>query len=297
MLILYLLFALGAQYLISDVIRELNDEPIEATVEAKNIKKGLYLYPRFEVYVEDFESPMKVSRKEYEDLSIGDKVYGSHRNEDKLMTETEIKFELMIGIPILFVLYAVLLFWSLSMLNSSSFVKRRKKLYQFIMATRKSVVYILFSIYLLVGFIMVILVGVNAFNKVNKLNLTKTEAVVLGGDWDNVRSHRGGSYSTYELFLIYEDNKEELYITKKAVTRTTYNNYDQFDEVTLYYRNNNIYDTFIQTESMKEYILAFVNMFTIILALYIFSIIYIIRHKRKKRIAKHDEEQENKMLP
>src|SRR5699024_1430046 len=191
LLILYLLFALGAQYLISDVIRELNDEQIEATVEAKHIKKGLYLYPRFEVYVEDFESPMKVSKKEYEDLSIGDKVYGSVRNEDKLMTATEIKFELMIGIPILFVLYVVVLFWGLSMLNSSSFVKRRKKLYRIMMATRKSAVYILFSIYLIVGIVMLFLVGINTFNKVNKLNLTKTEAVVLGDDWDQIRSHRG----------------------------------------------------------------------------------------------------------
>lgn|SRR5699024_2569344 len=164
------------------------------------------------------------------------------------------------------------------------------------MATRKSVVYILFSIYLIVGIVMLFLVGINTFNKVNKLNLTKTEAVVLGGDWDQIRSHRGGSYSTYELFLMYEDNKEEVHITKKAVTRTTYNNYEQLDKVTLYYRNSNEYDTFIQVKSMKEFVFAFVNMFTIILALYIFSIIYIIRHKRKKRITKHDEEQENKIL-
>lgn len=295
LLILYLLFAVGFQFLILNVIKELNDEQIGATVESKHIKKGLYLYPRFEVYVEGFESPMKISKEEYDDLSIGDKVYGSVRNEDKLMTATEIKFELMIGIPILLLLYIVVILWSSSMLNSSSFIKRQKRLHRFIMKTRKHATFVLFFLYLFAGAIMIILVGINAFNKVNKMNLTKTEAIVLGSDWDHIRSPKGGSYSTYELFLKYKDNKGESHITQKAVTSTTYDLYDQFDKVTLYYRNNNIYDTFIQTKSMKEYVFAFINLITIILALYLFSIIFIIYRRRKKRFAKQ-EEQENKIV-
>lgn len=198
--------------------------------------------------------------------------------------------ELLIGIPILVILYAFLILWTLAMLNSTIFVKSRKKLSTYITIVIKNLMKIILVIYLIAGFIMLTLVVVNVFHKLNKFNLTEVEALVLGGDWQHTRSHRGGGYTNYELFLIYLDDEEEMHITEKSVTGPTYRKSEQGDKITLFYRKNNVYDTFVQTESMREVWPAYLNFFTLIIGLYVVSLFYLIRKWHRKRQAKRDEQ-------
>src|SRR5699024_8713162 len=97
-LILYILLTSGAHYIITDIPLE---EAVEDVVVEKNSKKGLYLYPRFEIKVEGSETPSMVSKEQFESIEIGDKVSGYMRNEDTFLTDKNIQMELMIGIPIL----------------------------------------------------------------------------------------------------------------------------------------------------------------------------------------------------
>lgn len=138
---------------------------------------------------------------------------------------------------------------------------------------------------------MVTLVATNAFYKLNKFYATETETLVLGGEWNSVGSHRGGAYTTYELFLQYIDDNDEIYMTKKAITGDTYRHYSQGDTITLLYRNNNVYDTFVEAKSMKEVWEAFINFFTFILGLYVVSVFYLIRKWRKKHESEHNSQQ------
>lgn len=196
--------------------------------------------------------------------------------------------ELMIGLPILVVIYAVLIVWMLAMLYSTTCVKRRKNLSTYTIKTIKNLGKMILVIYLMAGFIMLSLVAVNVFHKLNKFNLTKVDAYVMGGDWELTRSNRGGSYTNYELFLLYLDDERKRYITQKAVTGATYHEYERGDKITLFYRNNNAYDIFVQAKSMSEIWPAFLNFLTLILGLYVVSVFYLVRNWRKKRLDKQE---------
>lgn len=150
---------------------------------------------------------------------------------------------------------------------------------------------VMLIIYLISGLIMISLVATNAFHKLNKMNVIETDAIVLGGDWESIRSSQGGSYTTHELLLLYSDDKSETYITKKAVTGPTYRAYSRGDTITLFYRNNNVYDTFVQAESMKEIFPAFINFFTFIIGAYLVSLYSFYRNWRKKRQNKHNQQE------
>lgn len=291
--IFFFLLTIGFNYLVADT-GQLKEEAVEREVVAKHTKKGLYLYPRFEIYVEGKENSSMISKEEFESINIGDRVTGYIRGEETFMTDKDIQVELMIGSPILVFMYIVLIFLTLAMVNSTDFVKRRKKLSTYLLTTIDFLIKMLFVIYLLAGLIMLSLVAVNAFHKVNKFNLTEAEAIVLGGDWERTRSHRGGAYTKYELFLLYKDDNNEMHISKKAVTKATYIAYDQGESIPIYYRNNNVYDTFVQAQSMKEVWPAFVNLITILLGIYVGSIIAIVRKWIKKR--KREEEEQSEVV-
>lgn len=286
-LILYILLTSGAHYIITDIPLE---EAVEDVVVEKNSKKGLYLYPRFEIKVEGSETPSMVSKEQFESIEIGDKVSGYMRDEDTFLTDKNIQMELMIGIPILVLFYLILFFWTIGLLNSTTFVKRRKKLHKVMLIALKSSVRVMFIIYFISGLIMISLVATNAFHKLNKMNVTETDAIILGGDWETIRSNQG-SYTNHELLLLYSDDKDETYITKKAVTGPTYRAYSKGDTITLFYRDNNVYDTFVQAESKKEIFPAFINFFTFIIGAYLVSLYSFYRKWRKDRQNKSDQQE------
>src|SRR5699024_12302645 len=71
-LIFLFLLTFGFHYLVADT-GQLKEEAVEREVVAKYTKKGLYLYPRFEVYVEGYENSAMISKEEFESINIGDK--------------------------------------------------------------------------------------------------------------------------------------------------------------------------------------------------------------------------------
>lgn len=276
-----LLLALGFHYLIVKTI-QLKDKPVEREVLSKQVKKGLYLFPRFEITVEGSEYPALISKDEFESIRIGDQVSGYMRGEDHFLTNKAIKMELIIGIPLLLFLYLATLFFAFAMLNSTSFVKKRGKLSTFLLSALGSITKLILLFYLLVGLIVLSLVVVNAYHKLNKNYLTEVDALVIDKDLERLGSARG-VYMNYELLLYYLDHHGEGHITKKTVTGATYRMYNKGDSIGLFYRNNNVYDTFVQAKSMKEVLPAFFNLFTIMLGLYLVSVYYLLRQWCRKR--------------
>src|SRR5699024_5262690 len=156
-------------------------------------------------------------------------------------------------------------------LKNAKFIIKNKKRKEILHAIIKVNVYGLITIYITAGIIFTVLTATNVFHKMNKWNQTEVEATVLGGDFNRTRSYRGSSYTTYELFLLYQ-GEEGINITKKAVTGNTYNKYGIEETIPLVYRNNNEYDTFIQTKHVDEILPAFINLYIFFIAFYLISL-------------------------
>ncbi|GIO24697.1 hypothetical protein [Oceanobacillus sp. J11TS1] len=289
-LIIFLLLTTGFTWLYINFNSTIKDEPAEETIELKYSKKGLYLYPRYEIHVSNSDRPSTVSKEQFESVEVGDTISGYMKTEDTFVTEKDIHFEKLLGIPILIVLYLAVLFVGAGLLKSTTFIKNKPSYKNIVQKVFMTSLLTLLGIYILTGLILVTLITTNIFNKVNTWNQTVVTASVLGGDYNETRSQRGASYTTYELFLHFQDQEGKDYITKKAVTGTTYNKYDLDESIPLIYRNNNVYDTFIDTKSANEIWPAFLNLYTILIGFYLISVFAMIRGWRKKKKLQQEED-------
>lgn len=262
----------------------------EAIVGFKNSKKGLYLFPRYEILVHGSDKETSVSKETYYSIEIGDNIEGYMRADRHFVTEDQIQMERLYFVPVLIFLDGFWFFYLLKMLSERKFVKQREKLAKLFKTIFKSGEIAILVSLLLAGLVMTILVVTNVYHKLDKSNLIEAEATVLAKDRSYTRSPRG-SFSTYELLLLYSDREDRAQVTKKAVTRTTFKAYDSKDELTLFYRKNNVDDTFIQAESFNEVWPALVSLFTLIISLYFVSAYFILRAwHRERQMKKKNEE-------
>ncbi|HLQ73167.1 MAG TPA: hypothetical protein VK125_02985 [Bacillota bacterium] len=289
-LFLFILFAVGFQFLLLN--QDALSDRTDVTIESKHSKKGLYLYPRYEIKIEDMDEYAQISKEEFEHLRIGDTISGYLYNENSFKTDTERQFEMRLGIFIQFILYLFVLFFFFGMLNHTKFIKRRKKPHRIVTNIFRSTLITIVATYLLTGFIFMSLVGVNLFHKFNVFNLTEATTIPYDDVSTTYRSHRGTGYTTDELFVYYIDANDESHLTRKAVSSETYRKYLRGEEVTLYYRNNNVDDTFVKVESMKEVWPALINILTIIMGLYLVSVFFLIKKWRQKRQKKRENNEE-----
>ncbi|MFS0751637.1 hypothetical protein [Oceanobacillus sp. 1P07AA] len=280
---LFVFMAAGFTLLYIHFSSTIHDEPVEETVELKYSKKGLYLYPRFEVHVSNSERPSKISKEQFDAIQVGDKISGYMKNADTFVTEKDIQFEKTLAIPVFIFLYFPVMMFGCLLLKDIKFIKNNHTRKEQIKRILKISGYSLLTAYIILGMIFVILTAINIFNKMNEWNQTEVTATVIDGDFNETRSHKGASYTTYELFLHYQDREGRDYITKKAVTGTTYNEYRLEENIPLIYRNNNVHDTFISTESVNEIWPAFLNLFTIFLGFYIVSLFAMYKAWRKMK--------------
>lgn len=287
--LMFIAMTYGFTWLYINFSETIKDEPVEETVELKYSKKGLYLYPRFEVHVSNSERPSTVSKEQFESIHIGDTISGYMKNEDTFVTERDIQFEKGLGIPILAVLYLGTLSFGIGLLKNITWIKNNKRRTNVLQRIVKVSLAILLIVYVMTGLVFTALTATNIFHKMNKWNLTEVEATVWGGDYEVTRSHKGASYTTYELFLQYQDESGKDHLTKKAVTGTTYNQYDVDEAVPLLYRHNDVYDTFVSTKNANEIWPAFFNLYTIFLGFYYVSLFAMLKASRKRKRKQPDE--------
>src|SRR5690625_2749406 len=280
----------GFTWLYTNFSKTIKDEPAEETIEFKYSKKGLYLYPRFEILVSNSERPSTVSKEQFESIHVGDKISGYMKNADTFVTEKDIQFEKALGIPILIALYLGVLTFGISLLKSMKFIKNNQTRTRLLQKTLKISIYTILTLYILLGMIFIALIATNISHKMNKWNQTEVEATVLGGDFNETRSHRGASYTTYELFFHYQDQGEEDYMTKKADACTTYRKYNK-GIIPLIYRNSNVYDTFILTKSANEIWPAFFNLYTFFIGFYLVSLFAMFKAWRKRNNKQENQEE------
>ena len=289
--IMLLLMTFGFTWLYINFSTTIKDEPVEETIEAKYSKKGLYLYPRFEIHVSNSERPSTVSKEEFESIAVGDKISGYMKNTDTFVTEKDIQFEKALGIPIFVVLYFAVFSLGTGILKNTRVIKKSRKLKNVLHTILKVSIYGILTIYILTGMVFTALTATNIFHKLNQWNLTEVKATVLGEDYNETRTQRGASYTTYELFLLYEDEKGKDYITKKAVTGTTYNKYAIEEAIPLLYRNNDVHDTFVLTKDTNEIWPAFLNLYTFFIGFYFVSLFAMIKAWRKKKNKQSDQKE------
>lgn len=261
-----------------------DEKETEATVVVKDSKKGLYLFPlipRYEVFVEGSDKPSKVSKKTYNAIEVGDDIHGYMIADRNFMTDYHLKRDRIYYTPILIGMYLFWLFIILDALGLTKKIRRRGKLSKAIERIGTGAQITGLITWFLAGAITICLIGTNVFHKLNTANLIETEATVLDKHKKRIGSSKG-VYTTYELLLLYPDEAGEMHVTNKAVTGNTYWDYSGSDELTLFYRKNNVEDTFIQAKNFKEVWPTFVNLFTFMLGLYFVSIYLLIRHLRKK---------------
>ncbi|GIN74194.1 hypothetical protein J14TS2_46690 [Bacillus sp. J14TS2] len=286
-ILIFIAMTYGFTWLYINFNETIKDKPVEETIEIKYSKKGLYLYPRFEILVSNSERPSSVTKEQFESIHVGDKISGYMKNEETFVTEKDIQFEKLLGIPILAVLYLATFSFGIGLLKNVTWIKKWTNILQRIVKVSIS---ILLIIYVTTGFVLTVLAATNIFHKINKWNLTEVEATVWGGDYDITRSYKGASYTTYELLLHYQDESGKDHLTKKAVTNTTYKQYDVNQAIPLLYRNNDVYDTFVFTKSINEIWPAFFNLYTFFLGFYYVSIFAMLKAWRKRKRKQVEEE-------
>lgn len=273
----------GFTWLYINFSETIKDNPVEETIKLKYSKKGLYLYPRFEILVSNSERPSTVSKAQFESIHVEDKISGYMKNAETFVTEKDIQFEKSLGIPILIVLYLGVLAFGVALLKGTKFITNSQTRKRILQRVLKISIYTFLTLYILLGLIFIALTATNIFHKMNKWDQTEVTATVLGGDFNETRTHRGASYTTYELFLRYQDQAGEDHVTKKAVSGTTYNKYGMGEPIPLIYRNNNVYDTFIVTKSVNEIWPAIFNLYTLFIGFYLVSLVAMIKAWRKKK--------------
>src|SRR5699024_5356465 len=138
-LLLFVLFAVGFQFLLLN--QDTLSDRTEVTIESKHSKKGLYMYPRYEIKIEGMDEYSKISKEEFEHLRVGDTISGYLYSENSFTTDTERQFEMRLGIFIQFVLYLFVLFFFFGMLNNTEFIKRHKKPHRIVSNVFRKIVF------------------------------------------------------------------------------------------------------------------------------------------------------------
>lgn len=289
-LVAFILMAFGFTVLFYNFSTTIEDKPAEEEVEIKYSKKGLYSYPRYKIHVTNSEESSTVTKQQFELIQPGDTITGYMKNEDSFITDKDFQFEKTLGTPILLFLYLGVLAMGGGLLRSTKFFKdsvsRKNKLHKIF----KGVIITLVTFYIITGLVFAGIMTTNLFNEVNKGNQTEVTATVLHSEDEiNQLVYRGVKYNTYELILVYQDKEGEEYITKKAVSSTTYKKYESEETIPLRYRNNNVHDTFVGKKDSSEVVSAFLSIETIMIGFYIATVVFIIRTWRKRKRKQQDK--------
>jgi len=280
----FIIMAIGFTFLFYHFGIAIKDRPAEEEVEVKYIQKGLYMYPRYKILVTNSENPSTVTKKQFDTIQIGDTISGYMKNEESFVTDKDVQFEKSLGIPILLFLYLAVFALAGGLFKSTTFFKNKMPGKEILLKIIKGATFALFYLFVITGLVLIGIVATNLFHKLNSWNKTEVEAMVLNAnDEKHLIPYRAIRYNTYELLLTYQDKEREYHITNRAVSSATYDKYEPGDAITISYRNNNVYDTFIETESADEKIPVFLSIQTFLMVVYIAIVIAIIRGWRKKK--------------
>lgn len=285
-LISFLLFSIGFTllYVYNGPFDDAKE--VEKTIERIHIKKGLYLFPRYEIDVVGEERSNDITKGQFESLSFGDTIHGYETSYGDFRTDLDKRYENIIGFVILLVLYSLTAMFTFGLMQNASFIKKNDKKLHMMQKLITGSTYIPLSLLFIIGAIFTAITFNNVFHKVNTFNQTKVEGIVLSGEYNKTGSGRR-TQTDYELFIYYEDTEGNDYITKKAVTGETYGLYDVEDPIKIAYRNNNPHDIFIRTNKVNEVIGAFTHIYAIVIGLYLvavgaFIVGFIKKYRRKK---------------
>src|SRR5699024_3118752 len=110
-------------------------------------------------------------------------------------------------------------------------------------------------VYSLCGVVFILLLSKNLFFKVVAIGETEAEGLIVEQDY-NINITSQGDYSTYDLTIQFLDEEGKEYQVNKAVSSSTFNDYEYRTAIDIEYRDRNPYDIFVKERSIINYISA-----------------------------------------
>src|SRR5699024_7831917 len=132
-------------------------------------------------------------------------------------------------------------------------------------------------VYYLCAVVLIMLVSKNLFIKVIPIVKTEAEVLIVEQDY-NINITSQGDYSTYDLTIQFLDEEGKEYQVNKAVSSSTFNDYEHRTGIDIEYRNRNPYDIFVKEGSIINYISAFFGVVPLLYGLTIYTLYLIYQH-------------------
>lgn len=265
-------------------------EKAERYVIEKQSKKGLYFSPRYEIVTDEGEHASYVSKKTFDKLEFGDKITGYETAEYGFYTKLDFIYDSFLLVPLIVVLGFIVMVYTILMLMKIPMIDRifsRKEKE----SSSNWVSLCIIIVYSFCAIVFILLMSNNLLHKVVPIAKTETEGHIVKRDFsENITSK--GDYSTFDFTIRFADEKGREYQVNKAVSRSTFNNYEYISSIDVSYRNRNPYDIFIKEESITNYISVLIGVFPLMYALAIYTLYLIYQHyfKRNKKQEKSDDD-------
>ena len=206
-----------------------SSDKIEAEhfVLEKQSEKGMFLAPRYTVITDDSKVGNYVTKKEFDDIEIGDVIEGHKTFEYGFFTKMDHIYEgavlifLIVLIGFMFIFILVTLILSIPPIKEA--LDRREKGQP--QKKRKSIIgWGILTILLLASITYMSLYTLNLFHKLVPINQTATTGLIIDRDYDlNIKAQ--ADYSKYELTIEFTAEDGGEYQVQKGVTRATYDLY------------------------------------------------------------------------
>lgn len=258
----------------------MSDTNNEGEISQKYSEKGLYFGPKHYVKL-DNGSISKVSKKEIYELEIGDTY---------TITKTDsMKSALFAGsILFPFALFILWLDWLIisSIYYETKFIqwieKKQKNHERKLTKIGKFIVEIIIVLFIMTTFVVTPFIGKNLFHKIVPIGKQETNAVVLEKEKDVSSVGKYGVKVTNTLTLYYIDQSGYSYQTKKDVSSSTYDRYDEETLIPITYRAKNPYDTFVTSKSLSGLLSVLLRIDTMAILVFIYLNYFFIKRYVKK---------------
>lgn len=255
-----------------------SSEKAERYVIAKQSKKSLYFGPRYQVVTDQDESASYVSKKTFDTLEFGDTISGYETAENGFYTKLDFIYDsfilvpLIIGLGFIVMIYTIILLTRIPVIDQMLSRKRKDS-----RSDKDWTTLLIIIVYSICAVVFILLVSKNLFFKVIPIGKTETEGLIVEQDY-NINITSQGDYSTYDLTIQFLDEEGKEYQVNKAVSSSTFNDYEHRTGIDIEYRNRNPYDIFVNEGSIINYISAFFGVVPLLYGLTIYTLYLIYQH-------------------
>jgi len=255
-----------------------SSEKAERYVIAKQSKKSLYFGPRYQVVTDQDEQASYVSKKTFDSLEFGDKITGYESDENGFYTKLDFIYDSFILVPLIIGLGFIVMIYTIILLTRIPVIDRMLSRQRKDSRSDKDwTTLLIIIVYSLCAIVFILLLSKNLFFKVIPIGKTETEGLIVEQDY-NINITSQGDYSTYDLTIQFLDEEGKEYQVNKAVSSSTFNDYEHRTAIDIEYRDRNPYDIFVKEGSIINYISALFGVVPLLYGLTVYTLYLIYQH-------------------